>query len=73
MFIPDSLTNCRQKTQEELDAEMLIMNQRIKLRDQYKALSIEIEELEELEGNSANQKKLNVLEAREQISWKLIY
>ena len=45
MFIPDSLTNCRQKTQEELEEEAMIRNQIKELYDQMDELWRESQEL----------------------------
>ena len=45
MFIPDSLTNCRQKTQEELEEEAMIRNQIKELHEKILELWREYEEL----------------------------
>ena len=70
MFIPDSLTNCRQKTQEELEEEAMIRNQIKELHEQYLELLREKEELD-MDWN-LNRDRLNAIrDARREIRVKL--
>ena len=46
MYIPNSLTNCRKKAQEELEEEAMIRNQIKELHEQFLALSREYKELD---------------------------
>ena len=59
MFIPDSLTNCRQKTQEELEEEAMIRNQIKELHEQYLELSREYKELDK--NRNLNWERLNAI------------
>ena len=70
MYIPNSLTNCRQKTQEELEEEAMIRNQIKELHEQYLELLREKEELDM--DRNLNRDRLNAIrDARREIRVKL--